>query len=138
RPCVARSQAATRSAAGGSAPCFAAAGGFDARPHADSPGIRAKAHSSTKLRGVKGVIDQPSGLTGSLSTRRAYLSGMVTQESVVAELQAEIKELARERNAVILAHNYERAEVQDVADFVGDSLGLSREAAKTDAEMIVF
>src|ERR1043165_1203168 len=55
-----------------------------------------------------------------------------------AELQERIKELARERNAVILAHNYERAEVQDVADFVGDSLGLSREAAKTDAEIIVF
>ena len=48
-----------------------------------------------------------------------------------AELQEEIKHLARVRNAVILAHNYERAEVQDVADFVGDSLGLSREAAKT-------
>ena len=53
-------------------------------------------------------------------------------------LSAEIKDLARERNAVILAHNYERAEVQDVADFVGDSLGLSREAAKTDADVIVF
>jgi quinolinate synthase len=59
-------------------------------------------------------------------------------ETLVAELQGEIKRLARERNAVILAHNYERAEVQDVADFVGDSLGLSREAAKTEAEVIVF
>jgi quinolinate synthase len=56
----------------------------------------------------------------------------------IAELQAEIKRLARERNAVILAHNYQRAEVQDVADFVGDSLGLSREAAKTTADVIVF
>ncbi|HET7373884.1 MAG TPA: quinolinate synthase NadA [Gemmatimonadaceae bacterium] len=56
----------------------------------------------------------------------------------VAELQAEIKDLARSRNAVILAHNYQRAEVQDVADFVGDSLGLSREAAKTSADVIVF
>ncbi len=55
-----------------------------------------------------------------------------------AALQAEIKALARDRNAVILAHNYERDEVQDVADFVGDSLGLSREAAKTDADIIVF
>jgi quinolinate synthase len=55
-----------------------------------------------------------------------------------AELQSEIKELARVRNAVILAHNYERPEVQDVADFVGDSLGLSREAAKTSADIIVF
>ena len=55
-----------------------------------------------------------------------------------AELHEEIRRLARERNAVILAHNYQRAEVQDVADYVGDSLGLSREAAKTDAEVIVF
>ena len=54
------------------------------------------------------------------------------------ELQAEIKRIAKSRNAVILAHNYERPEVQDVADFVGDSLGLSREAAKTSAEVIVF
>src|SRR5262245_17932374 len=54
------------------------------------------------------------------------------------DLQAEIRELARTRNAVILAHNYERPEIQDVADFVGDSLGLSREAAKTDADVIVF
>src|ERR1700758_627661 len=53
-------------------------------------------------------------------------------------LQERIRALARERNAVILAHNYERAEVQDVADFVGDSLGLSREAAKTSADTIVF
>jgi quinolinate synthase len=49
-----------------------------------------------------------------------------------------IRVLARERRAVILAHNYERPEVQDLADFVGDSLGLSREAARTDAEVIVF
>ena len=56
----------------------------------------------------------------------------------VTELQDEIKRLAKERNAVVLAHNYERSEVQDVADFVGDSLGLSREAARTDADIIVF
>jgi quinolinate synthase len=54
------------------------------------------------------------------------------------EIVARIKSLARERDAVILAHNYERPEVQDVADFVGDSLGLSREAAKTNAKVIVF
>lgn len=56
----------------------------------------------------------------------------------VSVLQAEIKALAKERNAVIIAHNYERPEVQDVADYVGDSLGLSREAAKTSADIIVF
>jgi quinolinate synthase len=56
----------------------------------------------------------------------------------VAALQEEVRLLARERNAVILAHNYQVAEVQDVADFVGDSLGLSRQAAATEAEAIVF
>ena len=60
------------------------------------------------------------------------------REELIVQLQGEIKALARKRNAVILAHNYERAEVQDVADYVGDSLGLAREAAKTDADVIVF
>ena len=55
-----------------------------------------------------------------------------------AALVEEIRALARQRHAVILAHNYERPEVQDLADFVGDSLGLSREAARTDADVIVF
>src|SRR6476469_2350690 len=54
------------------------------------------------------------------------------------KLHDRIRALAAKRNAVIIAHNYERAEVQDVADFVGDSLGLSREAAKTKADVIVF
>jgi quinolinate synthase len=53
-------------------------------------------------------------------------------------MQDEVKALARERDAVILAHNYQVPEVQDVADYVGDSLGLSREAAATDSEAIVF
>jgi quinolinate synthase len=56
----------------------------------------------------------------------------------VTELQQEIKRLAKQKNAVIIAHNYERPEVQDVAHFVGDSLGLSREAARTNADIIVF
>ena len=53
-------------------------------------------------------------------------------------LAAKIQQLKKERNAVILAHNYQIGEVQNVADFTGDSLGLSQQAAKTDAEVIVF
>jgi quinolinate synthase len=53
-------------------------------------------------------------------------------------LSDEVRALAAERNAVILAHNYQVPEVQDVADHMGDSLGLSREAASTDADVIVF
>ena len=58
--------------------------------------------------------------------------------SDVAALQEEVRELARRREAVILAHNYQVPEVQDVADYVGDSLGLSREGAATDAPVIAF
>jgi quinolinate synthase len=55
-----------------------------------------------------------------------------------AELKDKILHLKRQRKAVILAHNYQLGEVQDIADFVGDSLELSQNAAKTDAEVIVF
>lgn len=54
------------------------------------------------------------------------------------EIARRIAELKAERNAVILAHNYQILEVQEVADFLGDSLGLSQQAAATDADVIVF
>lgn len=54
------------------------------------------------------------------------------------EIENKIKELKKKRNAIILAHNYQLPEVQEVADFRGDSLELSRIAAKTDAKVIVF
>ena len=55
-----------------------------------------------------------------------------------ARLTREVRALAEERNAVLLAHNYQLPEVQDAADYVGDSLGLSRQAAATGADSIVF
>jgi quinolinate synthase len=54
------------------------------------------------------------------------------------ELREEIVALKKDRNAVILAHNYQRDEIQEIADICGDSLGLSRQAATTDADVIVF
>src|SRR5580693_4082574 len=65
------------------------------------------------------------------------MSGELGAEEI-RELSAEVRELARARDAVILAHNYQLPEIQDVADFVGDSLALSQQAARTDSAVIAF
>jgi quinolinate synthase len=66
------------------------------------------------------------------------LSRRVEAIDPTLDLEAEIKRLKAERNAVLLAHYYQDSEIQDLADFVGDSLALSQEAAKTNAAAIVF
>ena len=58
--------------------------------------------------------------------------------STRAEIEERIQQLKKERNALILAHNYQLPEIQDIADFTGDSLELARLARETDAEVIVF
>src|SRR5688572_16197602 len=54
------------------------------------------------------------------------------------DMFAELKKLKREKNAVLLAHYYQDGDIQDVADYIGDSLGLAQKAAATDADIIVF
>jgi quinolinate synthase len=73
----------------------------------------------------------PSGPGG------ATLDAPLILEDIPA-LKGEVRALAESRNAVILAHNYQVPEVQDVADYVGDSLGLSRQAAAAGADVIAF
>ncbi len=75
---------------------------------------------------------------GALPMAGAQPSEQALTQEAIEELAQEVRELAAERDAIILAHNYQVPEVQDVADFVGDSLGLSRRAAAAEAAVIAF
>src|SRR4051795_1385892 len=77
------------------------------------------------------------GLMQELPTIQPTFGPELSPEEI-AEISEEVRALAQQRNAVILAHNYELPEIQDVAHYLGDSLGLSRQAAETDAEVIAF
>ena len=73
------------------------------------------------------------------ATDKIYSNGYLDIEvDPTLNLEEEITKLKREKNAIILAHYYQEGEIQDIADYVGDSLGLSQQAASTDADMIVF
>src|SRR5690606_36732902 len=83
----------------------------------------------------------PSGVSVVRNAGSAYLRLTMSIETKLpsgTELREEIERLRKERNAVILAHYYQKPELQDLADFVGDSLELSRKAAETDADVIAF
>lgn len=77
-------------------------------------------------------------LSSPLSSQITDSGGGYTGIDADDQWVAEVRRLAQERNAVILAHNYQLPEIQDIADYTGDSLALSRIAADTDAEVIVF
>ena len=66
-------------------------------------------------------------------------AGYVAEDiDLTLDMNEEIERLKREKNAIILAHYYQESEIQDIADYIGDSLGLARQAAQTDADIIVF
>ncbi|HKL67020.1 MAG TPA: quinolinate synthase NadA, partial [Bacteroidales bacterium] len=68
-------------------------------------------------------------------TEKGYIDEKIEKGT---DLKAEINKLRKEKNAVILAHYYQTSDIQDIADFVGDSLDLSRKAANVNTDIIVF
>src|SRR6201990_1703973 len=70
---------------------------------------------------------------------KATVKGFIDERvDPTIDIFAEIRRLKTEKNAVILAHYYQDTDIQDIADYIGDSLGLAQQAAKTDADIIVF
>src|SRR4029077_16562532 len=82
------------------------------------------------------AVNSPPSSPPDESVRLADGTDHATRRGI--DLAEELLELKQKRNAVVLAHNYQVPELQDIADFVGDSLGLSYQAAKTDADVILF
>src|ERR1043165_6043032 len=89
-----------------------------------APPIKQNAMQTETLENAKAHVDQNGFLDVELDP--------------TLDLFSEIERLKKEKNAVLLAHYYQEPDIQDVADYIGDSLGLAQQAAKTDASMIVF